>query len=379
VNRCLTILAVSAGLMVLSCGARPDRIVVGIGMAPNTHDAVRLAAREINAQGGIGGVPLELSGLEWAGLKNPFDPVEVLTWADRFVETRDLVAVVGHSDSASTISAAPSYNRGGVPQIVTIATNPAITNIGAWTYRLCLSDARQGPALAEYAVKDWNKRRIAIIFVNDDYGRGLAQLFEKRVRELGAEIVASVMHRNALQADDQEMIRFAIAGMKKGPPPDLVALFQRTIAAQWTILALRDAGIDVDMLGGDNLAQAALLALGEEVTRGFRVSQFYDLEPGNPRAVQFAKDYRTLTGSDPDYSQAFAYDAIHLIKDAVLEGGYSRAGVKAYLDGLIQDRASITGAGGSFTIGPDHDARRPLFIAEIRAGRFQIIKSLPVQ
>jgi branched-chain amino acid transport system substrate-binding protein len=370
---------VAFAALTLACQPRPSRVVFGIGMTANAHNAVKLAAREINAAGGIGGVPLELDGLDFSGIQNPFDPVTVLALADRFIGNEDLLGVVGHSDSASTLSAAASYNKYGVPQLVTIATNPAITNIGAWTYRLCLSDAAQGPALAEYAVNDWHKRRVAVFFVNDDYGRGLAHLFEQRVRQLGAEIVVSVMHRNALETDDKKMIHSALAGMKRGTPPDLVALFQRVAAAAWTVRAIRESGLAVDLLGGDNLAQYTLPAIGAELTDGIRVSQFFDLDHGDPRAEQFGQTFRQLGGSDSDYSQAFAYDAVYLMRDAVLRGGYTRAGVKTYLDRLIRDRVPVRGVGGTFTIGADHDARRPLYVSEIRNGQFSILKALPVK
>lgn len=370
---------VAIALLTLACHPKPARVVFGIGMTSNAHDAVRLAAQEINAAGGIGGVPLELAGLDFAGLQNEFDPVVVLAAADRFVANKDLLAVIGHSDSASTLSAAASYNKIGVPQIVTIATNPAITNIGVWTYRLCLSDAAQGPALAEYAVGEWHKRRIAVFFVNDDYGRGLAYLFERRARELGAEIVASVMHRNQIQEDDKKEIHSALASLKRGTPPDLVVLFQRVVAAEWTVRAIHEAGLAVDTLGGDNLAQYALPAIGPALTNGIRISQFFSLDRSDPRAERFAQTYRQLVGQNPDYAGAFAYDAVYLLRDAVLQGGYSRAGVKAYLDRLIQDRTPVRGVGGTFTFGADHDARRPLYVSEIRDGQFSILKALPVK
>lgn len=378
-KRAVAVLVLAAAMLAPSCGSKPARVLVGIGLATNNHDAIRLAASEINADGGIGGVPLELTGVDDPGIKSSFNPAHVLAWADRMVKTPGLIAVVGHSDSALTISAAPTYNKAGVPQIVTIATNPAITNIGEWTYRLCLSDSAQGPALAEYAVRDWNKRRIAMVFVNDDYGRGLAHLFEQRVVELGARIVDSVMHRNTFQADDKEMVSLAIAGMKTRSRPDLIALFQRIESAQFTLQALRAAGVDTDILGGDNLAQAAMTNLRDDVTAHLRVSQFFHVNPDNARAVQFARKFRSQMGRDPDYSEAFAYDAIYLIRDAALAGGYTRAGVKDYLDGLISDRASINGAGGVFTLAPNHDARRPLYIADIHRQQFRIINTLPVQ
>lgn len=374
-----TTLAVIGGLLTIgACDSRPPRVVIGIGMAQNIHPAAVLAVQEINATGGAAGVPLELDGLDNAGLGDRFDPVTTLKLANRFAERDDLVAVIGHSDSTSTLSAASVYNAHAIPQIVTIATNPAITGIGPWTYRMCLSDAAQGPALADYAVRQWGKRRIAVIFVNDDYGIGLAERFEARARELGAQIVASVLHRNLLQPDDEAMIRAALTRLAQGEPPDLIALFQRVRAARTTMRAIAEAGLQVDVLGGDNLAQQSM-AEAPELLPVVRVSQFFAADDYDARAGSFVRAYQSFTGRRPDYSQAFAYDAVYLLRDAIASGGYSRAGVKAYLDGLIRRQTAVRGAGGMFTFGADHDARRPLYVAEIRDKRFVIVSSVPVR
>lgn len=376
--------------LLAACGPpRPSRVVIGIGMTSNTHRGVKLAAQEINAQGGIDGMRLDLAGLDWRNVDS-YNARSILEWAERFNAIPELVAVIGHNDSAATLSGAASYNRDGIPQIVTIATNPAITNIGSWTYRLCLSDAAQGPALATYAVKDWQKKRIAIIYVNDDYGRGLAHLFEARVRALGAKVVATVMHHNLLDEEDRESIREGLADMK-ARRPDLVALFQRVNAARWTLKALRDSGLKVDILGGDDLAQNAFargaspgagvaVAPGDSsLAEGVRVSQFLNLDTTRPEVARFAQGIRAAAGRDPDYAQAFAYDAVYLIRDAVLHGGPSRAGVKGYLDAAIAQRRRLEGVTGSYILAPDHDARRPLYVAEIRGGALHLLAALPVK
>lgn len=370
---------VAAVPLLVSCSGRPDRVVVGVGLTPSNHAALALAAKEINDSGGIGGVPIVLDGLSTSGNQQSFEAPAVLALANQFVANRDLLAVVGHSDSSATLSAAAVYNAHQLPQIVTIATNPAITGIGQWTYRLCLSDAEQGPALADYAVSTWKKRRIAVFFVNDAYGNGLAEQFEKRALDLGAELVGSVMHRNVLQADDHETIRLAIARMKATLQPDVIVLFQRVEAAVWTIRAIREAGITAAILGGDNLAQYSLPGDLQDLADGVRVSLFFHADPADARGQAFRAAYRAATGAEPDYSQAFGYDAIYLLRDAVLHGGYSRAGVKAYLDTLIREGTDITGVGGRFSLKANHDARRPLHIAEVRGGVFQMIDSVTLR
>src|SRR5688572_25460908 len=251
-KRILMMMILAALTLPSACTSRPRRIVFGIALSASYHPAVQMAANEINSSGGISGVPLELVGLDWK-VVDDFHAPDILDRAGEFAAEKNLIAVIGHSDSVSTLSAASYYNQQQIPQIVTIATNPAITNIGDWTFRLCLSDAAQGPALAEYAVKDWDKRHIAVFYVNDDYGRGLAQLFEKEVRALGGEIVASVMHRNVLSPDDKELIRGVLKNFKQTSEPDLIVLFQRIVAADWVLHAIHDEHLTASILGGDSL------------------------------------------------------------------------------------------------------------------------------
>lgn len=373
-----TLAFAALALLACACGAGNDRILIGIALTQSNHHAVQLAVDEINKTGGVGGIPLELVGLDWR-VARQFDSSDVVGWAHKFSDMRELVAVIGHSDSDSTLSAAAIYNQRGVPQIVTIATNPAITNIGGWTYRLCISDALQGPALADYAVNDWGKRRIAVIYANDAYGRGLASAFEDRVRSHGAKIVAAIPHRNLLQADDEEMLRAALADLKRLGEPDLIALFQRVEAAYWTLRAIRSLDIRSSLLGGDSLAPASFAALYADVNEGLRVSQFFLPSPEDQRARAFVEAHRSLTQRDPDYGMAFAYDAVYLVRDALVEGGVSREHVKTYIDRLIRRRTLIRGVAGTYRLRPDHDAERAISIVEAAGGRYHHVKTFTVR
>ena len=112
--------------------------------------------------------------------------------------------------------------------------------------------------------------------------------------------------------------------------------------------------------------------------QGIRVSQFFVPEPQNRRSTEFVRNFKAFAGRYPDYGSAFAYDAMYLVRDAVLQGGFSRPGVKSYLDRVIRERVRIEGVAGSYTLGTDHDARRALYIAEVRNSSFRFLKVLPV-
>lgn len=377
---CLFTLSAFMVLSLGGCQERPRRVVLGIALTESYHPAVELAVKEINSRGGIRGVPIELMGMEWRVSPQATLPdfTQVLSWTKRFADHKDLVAMIGPSDSSSTLSVAAFCNQRKLPQIVTIATNPAITRIGDWTYRLCISDAIQGPALAEYAVKEWGKKRIVVYHVNNDYGRTLSQLFENQVHALGGETVLSLMHHNFLDDEDKKLILSTLRDLKKQRPPDLFVLFQQVEAAHWTVHAIRQTGLTTDLLGGDSLSPPRFIQKDPSEVEGMRMTQFSMPVPSDPLSIKFAQDFRAYTGQEADYGQTAAFDAVNLIKEAVLHNGFTREAVKAYLDQLIRDKSVVEGVGGKYVIGPDHDSRRPFYIVEARGGKQQLVKTIPV-
>ncbi len=359
------------------CQQRPSRVVLGVALAQSSHPAVQLAADEINAAGGIDGVPVELMGMEWITVEEA-RPEEALKWAERFSGEEDLLAIIGHSDSASSLVAAPLYNARGIPQLVTIATHPAITQIGAWTYRLSASDAHQGRILAEYAVRDLGARRLALFLVNDDYGRGLAAQVRRQAEALGAKVVATLLHRNVLQAGDKEAMEAALQRLRIDPPDQFI-LLQRIEAATWTVRRIRELNISSGILGGDNLAVDGSSDAWRKMSAGVQIFQVF-VPPENDawtREIQ-------VRSNDPgerraDYSDAFAYDAVYLAREAILGGGFSRAGIRAHLEGMAAAGTWMDGVGGHYRFGPDRNARREAYILELRPDRNRVVKVFPAE
>ena len=187
------------------------------------------------------------------------------------------------------------------------------------------------------------------------------------------------MHRNLLQEDDKELIRSTIDRLVKESPPEVYVLFQREAAAAWTLGEIRARDSRAGILAGDSLGYGQFLKENPQVTEGIRVSQFFLPDPRNPKAMEFVRKYKDFAGEEPGYGQAFAYDAVQLVAAAMRARGFSREAVKGYLDQLIKDRTVIQGAGGEYRLGPDHDGRRTVYIAEARNGQYQLLDRLSVE
>src|SRR4029079_13300679 len=179
--------------------------------------------------------------------------------------------------------------------------------------------------------------------------------------------------------DDQKMIRSSLRGMDAKARPDLFVLFQRVDAALWPIRAIREAGFNGGILGGDSISPLSVLRRDPKLQEGMRISQFFMPDRDNARGKSFLLEFGESAGSDPDYGNAFAYDAIYLLRDAIRRGGFSRKGVKSYLDRLIREQASMQGIGGVYTLGSDHDARRSPHIVEAHNGSQVLLKTMAVE
>jgi len=363
-------------ILPISCRSRPDKVIVGVALTQDCHYGVQIALREINAAGGIDGIPMEVV-LRERDQSEPDNAEKEFECAQRFAANNDLIAVIGHADSVGTINGASLYNQAKIPQIVTISTSSAITNIGDWTYRLCLSDEEQGPALAEHAVKNWGKSKIAVIYANDDYGRGISQAFTRRALELGAQIGPGILIRRVLTAEDKEFLRLRLERLQREEKPDLIALFQNPDDSLWIINTIRQLGMQVDILGGDTLSMLHVTSEYTTIMEGVRFARFFYANTEDVRSTTFMQDYRELAGVySGNTTAALAYDAIYLVRDAVLHGGLSRSGVKSYLDRLIREKIPFDGVAGSCLIGPDHDAKRQLYIVESNTHQPRLVETV---
>jgi branched-chain amino acid transport system substrate-binding protein len=165
---------------VSGCGAA-DSGPIRIGVAGSFSDpiglpmklAAELAAEEINAGGGIGGRPLELV------LRDDYADPDSAVFVASDLYTSRVSAVVGHLFSGMTLAAAPVYNGGDDP-VVAISpssSSPDVTAAGDYTFRVCPSDQAHGTVLAHWVRDRLGLTHGAVLYLNDEYGRGIRQTF----------------------------------------------------------------------------------------------------------------------------------------------------------------------------------------------------------
>jgi branched-chain amino acid transport system substrate-binding protein len=111
--------------------------------------------------------------------------------ANKFVADPQVVAIAGHIFSGATAAAMPIYEAAGIPMMSPSATNPTLTTTGSKVFNRCVfTDAAQGKFAAAYLYNKLGIKKLAIMHDGQAYGQGLAEVVQKEITALGAEVVA---------------------------------------------------------------------------------------------------------------------------------------------------------------------------------------------
>lgn len=342
-----------------ACGGSSGAVHFGMagpfdeGFGKANEDGARLAMEEINAAGGIDGDSLVLDFQN-----DSADGSRAAAIAQDFVDDTRISAVVGHVTSGAMLAAAKVYD-GHLAAVATTASSAALTGISPWAFRVISSDSANGVDLARFA-KRLGKRRVAILYENDAYGRGLADNFR---RNFDGEILAvDPMDAAASRAD----IYIAWLAPRR---PDLVFVAGTERSGIALMREARRQQFAVDFLGGDGWTGVVLDPAAAE--GAYVGAPFTPLDP-RPAAQRFVDAYRTRFQAEPDGNAALAYDAVQLLAAAVRAVGRDRTRIRDWLASRTPERA-FPGVTGAIAFLPDGDPIGKSFtMTLVAAGRLTL-------
>ena len=201
----------------------------------------KLKADEINEAGGINGMTLTLVFEDDAGKDG-----EASLVAERIATNREILAVVGHFNSSCSLAGKPIYKRAGIVALSPGSTNVNVCKGSDWTFRNLYRDDFQGQFIAKYIKSVLPElQNVAVLFDNDDYGRGLADAFTMEAEAVGLKLVAS-------EAYDRDNTDFkAQLTSIKAKNPD--GIFISGLYGQAALIAkqAREADITAQFFGAD--------------------------------------------------------------------------------------------------------------------------------
>ena len=322
-------IALSAAIVLLAaCGksgdksaaAPTDAVEVKIGhVAPLTgpiahlgkdnENGARLALEEINKAGlTIDGKKVVLTLVPEDDAEDPKTATQV---AQKLVDAK-VVGVVGHLNSGTSIPASRIYSDAGITQVSPSATNPDYTKQGfKTTYRLVATDAQQGPALGNYVANTLKAKTVAIIDDSTQYGKGLADEFEKTVKAAGMKVVTREASNN--KATDFKAILTKIKGSK----PDVIMYGGMDATGGPLTKQAAELGIKAKVVGGDGMCTEKLAELAGEAVVNVTCSEAGMALSKMAQGADFQKRYKERFNTDVQIYAPFTYDAVYVLVDSM--------------------------------------------------------------
>ena len=280
---------------------------------PPINNGALLAADDINAAGGVLGRKIEIILRD-----TQTNPTAAVDAAKKLVDIDKVVAITGALSSGVTIPVATSVSiPSKVVQISPASTSEKITtlNDNDYIFRTVPMDALQAPALAEVLTKEKHYKKVSIVYVNNDYGEGLAKGLKAAFEKMGGQVTALVPY-NPKQASYKGEAQKAINGNPQAVVMIAYPQFGAVIMRQIVQLGFKGGFAYADGMKAPEVAKN----VGDKY-----VENTYGTAPGNPNkkvSEWFKNHYRAKFKEMPPKPYIDnEYDAVILIALAIAKGG----------------------------------------------------------
>jgi branched-chain amino acid transport system substrate-binding protein len=374
-----------AALMAAGCGggSGTNELVIGeygsltgndATFGQSTKNGIDMALADLVADhnGEIGGYKVRIVVEDDQGR-----PEEAATVVQKLINQDRVIALLGEVASSRSLAAAPIAQAAGVPMITPSSTNPKVTEVGDYIFRMCFIDPFQGLVMAKFARQNLGLTKVAVLKdVRNDYSVGLTEFFTKSFTELGGTIIAE----QAYSAGDQDF-RAQLTTLKN---KDSEAIF---IPGYYTEVGLiarqaRELGYKGLLIGTDGWESEQLIEIGGKALNGAYFSSHFAVDNPDPALQDFLVKYRARFGGDPDAIGGLAYDAARVLfshlqtmaaDDPTTFAGFlpdkagtpARKAATAKLRDLIAGTKNYPGVTGAITLDANRNASKPSVVIKI--------------
>lgn len=274
----------SLALVVSACGggggsgSAADEIVIGVAQPLSgpvasagqaVADGARIAAAEINKDGGVNGKQIKLVIEDDAN-----DPATCVNVAQRFITRVQAHAVMGGWGSSCTLAMEPVLERAQMPLLVETSSSDKVTAEeeagNPWTFRISPTSSMEATALTP-VLKKMGIKRAFTLSVNNDFGLGAAQHYGEVLTDIGAEVVGAAK----FDQTEQSFSTYVTKAIASNADTWIVT----TDAGQLALLMKEAAGQGADAriitTGGSNSPVQVQTLAGPEAVEGTHATMFY--------------------------------------------------------------------------------------------------------
>lgn len=320
----------------------------------NSSNGVELAKEEINDSGGVLGRKIKVVTED-----DQSKPGQPSSAVKKLIASDKAIAILGEIASSRSLEAAPICQQAKIPMVSPGSTNPRVTEVGDYIFRVCFIDPFQGTVMAKFALDNLKAKTVAILTdVRNDYSVGLTKYFKEYFTSHGGRVV---VERSFSGGGTDKDFRAQLTSIKAAQPD---AIFVPGYYTEAGLIAkqARSLGIKVPLLGGDGWDSPKLSEIGGAAMDGCFFSTHFSPQDTSPKVQDFVKRYREKYNAMPDGMAPLGYDAMMILADAIkTAGGTDAAKVRDALT-QVKDYEGVT---GKITIDDKRNANKSAVVLKV--------------
>ena len=316
----------------------------------------QLAVEQVNAAGGVNGDPIELVVYD-----DQASPKEAAPLAVKMTTQDEVTAGISGSYSGSTRAAATIFQENAVPYISAYAVHPDITRAGGYVFRTSFMGEVQGRAGAKLIGGVMGLKRVAMITLNNDFGKSLAAGFREKAAEFGIEITGE----SEYSIKDREF--GPIVSKVKSDNPDAIYASGYFFTAGPLVRQIRAAGITAPVIGQEGYDSQKFIEIAGPDAEGVIITTSLDRDSANPITQAFIKGFEDKAGYPTDMVAASAHTAVLVMAEALKKAG---AGDRAALRDAIAG-SSVDASTGHISFNALGEVKKDVQIQVVKDGAWR--------
>lgn len=254
----------------------------------------------------------------------------------KLIQIDQVDIIVGSMSSGVTLGIAPEMNKNKVALVAPTSTASNVTEAGDYIFRVCVSDALEGHSMAQYIHNQFPNKRIAVVYINNDYGVGLKNNFLKSCRQLGIDVKFEIGY-----LPDNKNFRSVISSLRKEGIDLLYIVAQKEQIDFFS--QCQEMNFKPQITGSTMLEDYELLGrLGEYLDGAVYSYRNYDPLGTDVVSQKFVDEYKKIYDKTPDFYAASTYDATKVALLAKLKSIREETLVKDALN-TLEDIPCVTG------------------------------------
>lgn len=321
--------------------------------------ATQIAVDELNSAGGVNGYQLVIEVKDSAA-----DPKTSADMVTQFCEDNDIKAVIGDFTSGACMADAPIVDEYGCVLISPTASNPDYAPMSEYCFSTMYNQADKAPWVAKSVIgKFMGLDKIAVMYLNTDWGISTNQHLVDALKEAGIEVMADESYEE-METDFSSVI----AKLKASGAEAVCILDQGNVPS--IINQIKASGWNPKMVTEGPGASQQLLDLCGANAEGLIVSDSSYITPDNPVTKDFYEKFFAMNKTAPTDHALCAYNAVQMLAIAIEKTGDGEITREAIRDNLKD--AAYDGMAGRLTFDENGGGVRQFLLLGVEGGRYVI-------